>query len=101
MMYWCLGMYGSASTWTFNVMQKLAAALVPERPVVSHFVNESLADLDPSAGTLVVKSHATPAGEELARDARAIIVTIRDPRDSLASIMLHNQVPLEVALNVV
>jgi hypothetical protein len=94
-------MYGSASTWTFNVVQKLAAVLVPDRPVVPHFVNESLADLDPAAGTLVVKSHATPRGEELARRARAIIITIRDPRDALASLMAHNLVPFDVALEVV
>ena len=100
-MYWCLGTYGSASTWTFNVVQKLAAVLAPDRPVVPHFVNDSLDELDRSAGTLVVKSHATTAAEELARRARAIIITIRDPRDSLASLMAHNKVPLDIALNVI
>src|SRR5580658_8007975 len=100
-MHWCLGMYGSASTWTFNVVQKLAAVLVPDRPVVSHFVNDSLDEVDPSAGTLVVKTHATSLGEELASRARAIIITIRDPRDSLASLMTHNKVPLDIALNVI
>ena len=29
MLYWCLGMYGSASTWTFNVVLKHATALNP------------------------------------------------------------------------
>jgi hypothetical protein len=94
-------MYGSASTWTFNVVQKLAAVLVPDRPVAPHFVNESLADLDPSAGTLVVKTHATPRDAELAARARAIIITIRDPRDALASLMAHNLVPFDIALNVI
>jgi hypothetical protein len=83
------------------VVQKLAAVLVPDCPVVPHFVNDSLDRLDPSAGTLVVKSHATTVAEELARRARAIIITIRDPRDSLASMMAHNNVPLEIALNVI
>ena len=100
-MHWCLGMYGSASTWTFNVVQKLAAVLVPDRPVAAHFVNDSLDEVDPSAGTLVVKTHATLLGEELARRARAIIITIRDPRDSLASLLAHNKVPLDIALNVI
>jgi hypothetical protein len=100
-MYWCLGTYGSASTWTFNVVQKLAGMLAPERPVVPHFVNDSLDELNWSAGTLVVKSHATTAAAELARRARAIIITIRDPRDSLASLMAHNKVPLDIALDII
>ena len=100
-MHWCVGMYGSASTWTFNVVQKLAAVLVPDRPVVAHFVNDSLDGLDASAGTLVVKTHATSVGEQLARWASAIIITIRDPRDALASVMQHQKVPLDIALDIV
>jgi hypothetical protein len=99
-MHWCLGMYGSASTWTFYLVQKLAATLVPDRPVVPLFVTDSLADLDESAGTLVVKTHAASAAEELARRASAIIITIRDPRDAIASLMAHNKAPFDLALRV-
>lgn len=98
-MYWCLGMYGSASTWTFNLVQKLAATLRPERPVLPRFVAESLADLDPADGTCVVKTHASPVAAELARRASAIIITIRDPRDAIASLMAHNKAPFDLALH--
>lgn len=97
-MHWCLGMYGSAPTWTFYVTQKLATALIPGRPVVTAFVATSVADPAEAAGTLVVKTHAAPAAEELARLATAIIITIRDPRDAIASLMIHNKVPFDLAL---
>ncbi len=93
-------MYGSASTWTFNVVQKLAAVLVPDRPVVPRFIGGSLAGLDRAAGTLVVKTHATPVADELARRASAIVITIRDPRDAIASLMAHNKAPFDLALRV-
>ncbi|MDR3537414.1 MAG: sulfotransferase domain-containing protein [Acetobacteraceae bacterium] len=99
-MHWCLGMYGSASTWTFNLVQKLAATLAPDRPVVPHFVADSLADLDATAGTLVVKTHAAPVAAGLAQRASAIIITIRDPRDAIASLMAHNKAPFDLAVNV-
>ena len=99
-MHWCLGMYGSASTWTYSLVQKIAAAIMPDRPVIPHFVVDSLADLDESAGTLVVKTHAASAAEELARRASAIIITIRDPRDAIASLMAHNKAPFGLALEV-
>jgi len=98
-MHWCLGMYGSASTWTFNLVQKLAATLVPGHPVAPHIVADSLPDLDDSASTLVIKTHATSAAEELAQRATAIIITIRDPRDAIASLMAHNKAPFDLALH--
>ena len=99
-MHWCLGMYGSASTWTFDLVRRVAAAVVPDRPVVSHFINEPLTDLDLSAGTVVVKTHAVPEPDELARSATAIIITIRDPRDAIASLMAHNKASFDLALGV-
>ena len=36
-MHWCLGMYGSGSTWVFNVVLKAAHALYPDQPVRSGF----------------------------------------------------------------
>jgi hypothetical protein len=102
-MYWCLGMYGSASTWTFNVVRKLAAAASPERPVTATFVSHTLDELGAPAAadtTLVVKTHAATCAAALAERARRIIVTVRDPRDAIASLMAHNKAPFELALRV-
>jgi hypothetical protein len=99
-MFWCLGMFSSASTWTFNVMQKIAVSLVPARPVIPVFVAHKLPELDEASGTVIVKSHVTDAGEELGRRAQAVIITIRDPRDAVASLISHNKAPFDVALDV-
>jgi hypothetical protein len=99
-MFWCLGMYGSASTWAYNVAQKIAASLAPATPVIPLFVARGLPDCDETSGTLVVKTHATDVARELGRRARAIIITIRDPRDAVASLMQHNGAPFDLALKV-
>jgi hypothetical protein len=99
-MRWCLGMYGSASTWTFNLVRELAATLIPDRPVVTRFVSDSIEDIDAVTGTLVVKTHAAPAVAELDRRASTIIITIRDPRDAITSLMAHNKAPFDHALHV-
>ena len=99
-MHWCLGMYGSASTWAFYVVQKLAAVLVPERPVMTRFL-EHVANLEADGATLIVKTHAAPVHAEIAQNAQAIIITMRDPRDSLASMIAHNKVDYDLALELV
>jgi hypothetical protein len=67
-MHWCLGMYGSASTWTFYVLQKLAAVLIPERPVVTRFLDH-VANLEAEGATLIVKTHVASAHAEIAARA--------------------------------
>ncbi len=99
-MHWCLGMYGSASTWTFYVVQKLAAVLVPERPVVTRFL-EHVADVEAEGATLIVKTHVASVHEQIAAHAKAIIITMRDPRDSLASMMVPQKIEYELALKLV
>jgi hypothetical protein len=98
--YWCLGMYSSASTWAFNLVQKLAAAIVPDRPVTAGFVDSLLKDFDEANGILVAKTHATPIADELARRASAIVVTVRDPRDAIASQMLHSKTSFDRAVRI-
>jgi hypothetical protein len=88
---WCLGMYASASTWLFNVVLKVARALYPKRLVVGGFVH-TLANLEVArrpAGLAIIKSHETElaAADELGRLAASILVSIRDPRDAVASLM--------------
>jgi hypothetical protein len=88
---WCLGMYASASTWLFNVVLKIARRLYPGRPVIGGFVH-TLANLEVTRGPArlaIIKSHETEpaAADELGRLAATIFVSIRDPRDVVASLM--------------
>jgi hypothetical protein len=99
MIYWCLGMYGSASTWTFNVMQQLAGAAAPARPVRAHYLPRSIDAVGPDdAAVVVVKTHACPVGAALAPRAARIIITIRDPRDAVASLIAHHKATFDLAL---
>jgi hypothetical protein len=91
-------MFGSASTWTFNVVQKLAAAMRPDQPIRAGLIYDSLDAGDSDAVSLVVKTHFTPIAEQLAAQAEAIIVTIRDPRDAVASSMVHLKMSFPIAL---
>jgi hypothetical protein len=99
-MFWCLGMFSSASTWTFNVVHEIALAVAPEQPPVPVFldVSDTLPDCDGASGTLIVKTHGTEIARELGRRAEAVIITIRDPRDAVVSLMRHNRVPFDIAL---
>jgi hypothetical protein len=99
-MFWCLGMYSSASTWTFNVVQQIAGSIDPARAVTPVFGYDALPDCDESSTTLVIKTHAAGIAEELGRRAQGIVITIRDPRDAIASLMRHNKAPFDLALRV-
>jgi hypothetical protein len=98
---WCLGMYASASTWLFNVVREMAA---PHGEVETHFW-AGPADLSgpAQAGRLtVIKSHeiSDPATVEwLSKHAEKIIVSIRDPRDAVTSLMMYHGYPFERALD--
>lgn len=93
-------MYGSGSTWTYNAVRKIAAAVHPGRPVVAGFVAEERdipASAEPRAIT-IVKSHAGPATPVLAARAERILITVRDPRDAVASMTRHNNLSFDEAL---
>ena len=100
---WGLGMCSSGSTWLFNVMQKLAESLAPELPREGRFVaaEVDVGDLRPAPRLLVVKSHETDAPAEvlLAEASDLIAVSIRDPRDVVASMMQYQQRIFEDALH--
>jgi hypothetical protein len=100
--YWCAGMYASGSTWAYNVMRGIAACLYPDRPVKGRFVNvlTDLDGLDDAAFVHVVKSHdlAEEVATALLRHVGRIVVTIRDPRDAVTSLMLYQRYPFDLAL---
>jgi hypothetical protein len=88
---WCLGMYASGSTWLFNALLKVAAAIAPDLPRASRFV-ASQGDVGVLRGErrlLLVKSHETdePAAARLLAEADLVFISIRDPRDGVASVM--------------
>jgi hypothetical protein len=92
-MHWCLGMYASGSTWVFNATMKVAATVVPQTPVFGCFVtrNEELDFLADRSRLPIVKSHDTDeaAAVTLAQRADAVLISIRDPRDCVTSLMLY------------
>ncbi len=103
--YWCAGMYASGSTWAYNVMRGIAASAFPGRPVKGRFVNV-LADIDgidDPAFVHVVKSHdmAPEVAAELSRAVERIVVTIRDPRDAVTSLMIYQRYPFDMALTTI
>jgi len=92
--HWCLGMYSSGSTWAYNVTRQIAASMDPSKPVQEHFVSGvvDVAALGRPGRTHIVKSHDIDNENtvaEISRRANAIIVTIRDPRDAVTSVMLY------------
>ena len=101
-MHWCLGMRSSGSTWVFNVVRKIAAVLVPNIPVVGPYVvrGADLPAFDDRSRFLVVKSHETDnaAAAELGRHAQAIWLSIRDPRDCVASLVQYHDLDFDTAL---
>jgi transcriptional regulator with XRE-family HTH domain len=103
--YWCAGMYASGSTWAYNVMRGIAACGHPGHTVKGRFVNvlADLAGLGDAAFVHVVKSHdmAPDIAAALSRLATSIVVTIRDPRDAVTSLMMYQRYPFELALTTI
>lgn len=102
--HWCLGMYASASTWLFNVARAIAATAEGPQGVRSHFAR-SISDIramvpPETVQATIVKSHETFEGVEawLAERARTILVTIRDPRDVVLSVMRYQRHDFDMAL---
>lgn len=101
-MHWCLGIRSSGSTWVFNAVRKIALTLVPERPILGPYIVRhadlpELADLVP---LVIAKSHETDeaASVELSKHAEAIWISIRDPRDCVASLVQHHSLDFDTAL---
>jgi hypothetical protein len=82
MMFWCPGMFSSASTWSFNVVHQIALSLAPVRPPIPVFLDfgGTLPWRDDECGSLIVKTHGMEIARELGGRAEAILVTT--PRSS-------------------
>jgi hypothetical protein len=98
--FWCAGMYASGSTWAYNVMRAIAAGGGGQ--VKARFANTpaDLAGIGDAAADHVIKTHDLPeeAAALLFAQSPRIVVTIRDPRDAVASLMTYQHYPFELAL---
>ena len=89
---WCQGMFASGSTWLYNVALAVAGRLEPQRPVRGRFVFDvrDTSGLDRHDVLHVVKAHQARGGvAALAANSEALLVTLRDPRDAVVSLMQH------------
>ena len=94
---WCQGMFASGSTWLYNAALAVAAhleppPLEPRRPVQGRFVfdDHDTVGLEASPIQHIVKAHqAKDRVRAIAARAEAIVVTVRDPRDAVVSLMQY------------
>lgn len=85
------GLPGSASTWAYNVVRLLLEESPAFRPVRGGFA-DMLAELpEPTdtPGSLVIKTHQPDRSMRLFARATAapVVLTVRDPRDAVVSLM--------------
>jgi hypothetical protein len=99
---WCIGLYASASTWAFNVVRLVHAVAEPPVRAQTHFFADRVDFAALAApGTHIVKSHEiddAASVEELGKRAERFVITVRDPRDAVASLMTYHGHEFERAL---
>ena len=89
---WCQGMFASGSTWLYNVAMAVANALEPRCPTEGRFVFDAAdaVGLGRPGIRHVVKAHQARHGViDIANRADALLVTLRDPRDAVVSLMQY------------
>jgi hypothetical protein len=102
---WCLGMYSSGSTWAFNAIRSIGNILFPGRPHAGVYA-ETVGQLPPDwmeSDRLIIKSHHSDNETTtlLLRHADRLWISVRDPRDSVASAMTYMFPDFASALNAV
>lgn len=97
-----VGVRGSASTWAFNVARELMETALGAAAVMPCFANtpDDLAVAGAAGAACVVcKTHGIAGLDRLARqDGARVIVTVRDPRDAVLSLIERFGTPPPVAL---
>jgi hypothetical protein len=100
----CAGLYGSGSTWTFNLMRGLLEA--GGRDFVSEYFEHKIPmawlESHARAPTLLMKTHK-PCDILVgcALQGAPVVLTVRDPRDAVASLMTRFSYTCEEAIGVV
>ena len=98
---WCQGMFASGSTWLYNVALAVANDIEPRHEVAGRFVfgAADTVGLDTPGIRHIVKAHQARHGvRQIAEAADAILVTLRDPRDAVVSLMQHQGFSFQRAL---
>lgn len=100
---WCLGMYASASTWLFNVVRRVLEAAQKEQ-IQTVFVSgkETHLSLGGPGMVSLIKSHEISSETRILDAARAsdkILITVRDPRDAVVSLMQAHKYDFDRALD--
>jgi hypothetical protein len=102
---WCVGMFSSGSTWAVHAIRSLGNALLPGEPSISVFADtiDQLPAEWSRSDRLVIKSHDPDeaVAKLLLMHADRIWVTIRDPRDCVASLMTYMHADFDFALDAV
>ncbi len=99
----CAGLFSSGSTWVFNVARQLLRLDTGSSRIVSIYA-DAISDAQEAdiaeADVLVIKSHQPSATlRALSRLAgMRMLVTVRDPRDAVVSLMTRFEMPLGAAL---
>jgi hypothetical protein len=104
-MHWCVGMYSSGSTWVFNAIRSVGQLLFPGEPLIGVYA-ESIGQIPHGqldSRRFVIKSHHSDATatELFLRHADHIWISIRDPRDCVASASTYMYPDFTSALNAV
>jgi len=102
---WCLGMYASASTWLFNVVRQVLQLAQQEKVQVAFISGkEKHLTFDGPRAVTIIKSHEVNNEDrivDVSRNSRKILITIRDPRDAVASLMQAHGYDFDKALGFV
>ena len=98
-------MYASASTWLFNVARQVLQAAQAEE-VQTNFISgrETKLTLPAVGAVTLIKSHEISSEErtaDVARQSSKILITVRDPRDAVVSLMQAHKYDFEQALDFV
>jgi hypothetical protein len=102
---WCLGMYGSASTWLLNAVRQICEFAQQDK-IQIYFVStrREFPEFAQPGVTHLVKSHEiSDDGTIVALSGRAdkILMTMRDPRDAVTSLMAYHGHDFDKALGLV
>ena len=94
-----VGLHGSASTWVFNVARELLVDAAGEAGVLAIYADQAgeVPEVAARAGRhVVLKSHQGSDGLDalLAREAAVILLSVRDPRDAVLSMVQRFHEPV-------
>jgi hypothetical protein len=104
----CLGLPGSASTWIFNVVRQMHG--LPRRSILSGYLDrryeeflQAMLGVNPTLETIIIKSHRADTSllRCVSERGAPCILSVRDPRDCVVSLMERFGFSFEHALTVV